>query len=761
VAVGSATCLFGFDLQANTPVLLPMIGGAAAQSAIDADGTNRVFIREKLLDGVPPASIISGLATFDTGHQTHQYGIADTLGGTATFTGSSASAWAGGVTGSIPQEGGDIIYAIQGNILTGAPVVLLAETAIRATDGDIAERLMAGMEAARSMGGDGRCSCASGPTACGSPPTTPWQLSSGIAYMLIARDGDREGSSPIYKVRSGLPVGAADLNGDGRDDLVVGSTASVYPMTNTTIPTGPIRLSTGTSTATGSGPRAVVLTRLDGDTFTDAATCNANSGTVSVLIGKGDGTFKPRVDIPVGTQPIGLLSADMNRDGAADLVSLTSFTGTASIGILTGKGDGTFNPVVNTPLASTPTGMTLGDFNGDQKTDVAVASATAKTITVYLGDGAGNLGAGVATPVTISVNSIAGGDFDKDGLTDVVAAVSSDPTIVLLRRTALGFDASTFSCGASGTNALTVADLDQDGNLDFAAGARNPNGIAAFMGDGAGAFATGPLWGVNNLPSRMLATDMDEDGDLDLVTTSSGVGTVTVTPNLCRELDLAPGQIALATIGCATGDYFMEFNVLGPGPGNQDPVLVARDLYDAWRSGLVGVPDAVRSSATLSRRTVPGDGASTTTIDITLRDWQGDRVTRPMTVAASHHEPDLAGRNGSDGISVIGPVESLGNGDYRLIVRAGTTCGRDRIAISVADPAAAGTRSVVLMPSPILELSALADRDGSGVVDLADFMQFWMDFDAYDPAADLTNDGVVDLEDYFAFFNSFDQPCGG
>jgi len=760
VAVGSATCLFGFDLRANTPVLLPMIGGGAAQSAIDADGTNRVYIREGLLDGVTPSAIITGLSGFDSGHQTHQYGIADTRGGTTTFTGTSAAAWAGGVTGAISQPGGDIIYAIQGNILTGSPVVLVAENAIRTTEGDIATRLMAGMEAARSMGGDGRCSCSSGPTACGSPPNVPWQLSAGIAYMLIGRDGDREGSSPIYKVRSALPIDAADLNGDGKLDLVAGSTASVFQLINSKLPTGPIRLANSGSTATASGPRAVVTGKFDADNFRDVATVNVNNGTVSVLIGKGDGTFKPRVDYPVGTQPIGMVSVDLNQDGVTDLAALNSFASAPSVGVLIGNGDGTFKPVVTTALTSTPSGIVAGDFNGDGKPDLAVIAATAKTLTVLLGNGAGALSAAAAVSVPVSVNSVAAGDFDKDGLTDLVAAGSGDPTVLLLKRSLSGFAITSFASGATGVNAVTVGDLDQDGNLDFAAGTRSQNGIITFMGDGAGGFAPMQTWPINNVPSRLIAADMDNDGDLDLVSTSSGLGTVTITPNFSKERGLPPGQVELASIGCASGDYFMEFNVLGPGPGNQDPVFVCKDLFDAWRADLVDKADAVQSRALLSRTILPADGKSVATIDVTIRDWQGNRVSRPLNLTAAHHEADLAGRDASDGICTISAVTSLGNGDYRLTVKAGLNCGEDRIAISVQDPAApAGSRPVILMPSPRVTISATADRDGNGVVDAADFAMFMDEFGMTGEAADLNNDGVVDLADFFRFFNSFDQPC--
>lgn len=762
VAVGSATCLFNFDLQANTPVLLPMVGGAAAQSAVDADGTNRVYIRDGLLAGVDPAAILAGLGTFDLSPQSRQYGIADVLGRAGTFTGANANAWAGGVTGSIPQAGGDIIYAIQGNILTGAPVVLLAESAIQTTSGDLAARLMAGMEAARSMGGDGRCSCASGPTACGSPPSTPWALADGILYMLIARDGDREGSSGVYKVRTAGPMAIADFDGDAWVDLVATSTSNVYVAPNITRAGAPMQLGTPISSVVGSGPRGVVARDFNADGRADVAVCNVNNGNAAVLLGKGDGTFEARVNYTVGTQPIAILCANFDADAALDLIVLNSFAGTPSLSFLSGKGDGTFHAATTTALASTPSGIAAGDFDGDGDRDVAVIAAIAKTLTLYLGDGAGGFAAEPSFVLPISANTIDAADMDTDGVDEMIVGASTSPLVLVLRRTGSGFDGTTVSHTGAGSNAVLAADLDGDGKTDIAAAARSPNGLAVFMGDGDGAFAGAPLRLINNVPTKLAAADLDQDGDLDLISSNSGLGAVTITTNLSRELGLPPGQVALASIGCASGDYFMEFNVLAPGPGNADPVFVAQDMYDMWRSDLVDRADAVVSTAALSRSILPSDGSSMATIDITIRDWQGNPVTRELAVTIGHHAPDVRGLNGSDGISQLGTVENLGAGNYRATVRAGVVCGEDRIAITVTDPTAlAWMRPVVLMPSPIVELSAAADRDGSGAVDLADYMQFWMDFDASDPAADLTGDGVVDLEDYFAFFNSFDQGCGG
>lgn len=185
IAVGIATCLTGFDLRPNTVVVVPGFGVAAAQSFVGPLSL-RQLIRTQILNGTSANQILTLLANADTGHQSRQYGIASLIGGTATFTGTGAGAWAGGLTG----QTGSLLYTVQGNVLTGQPVITAAEQAILTTPGDLAEKLMAAMEAAAQMGGDGRCSCLTGaPTSCGSPPAS-FTKSSHIGLMIVSRPSD-------------------------------------------------------------------------------------------------------------------------------------------------------------------------------------------------------------------------------------------------------------------------------------------------------------------------------------------------------------------------------------------------------------------------------------------------------------------------------------------------------------------------------------------------------------------------------------------
>ncbi len=186
IAIGSATCLTGLNLRGTLAVLRTEIGAAAAQSAVDPTGRNRAIIYRELGNGTDPLRILQILEDVDRGHQTRQYGIVDVHGRVATFTGSLDGPFAGDLRGHV----GTLTYAIQGNVITGQPVLDAARDAILNTPGGLPEKLMAAMEAARAMGGDGRCSCdPDDPPGCGSPPPS-FEKSAHIAFMLVARRGD-------------------------------------------------------------------------------------------------------------------------------------------------------------------------------------------------------------------------------------------------------------------------------------------------------------------------------------------------------------------------------------------------------------------------------------------------------------------------------------------------------------------------------------------------------------------------------------------
>ncbi|GJM20730.1 MAG: hypothetical protein DHS20C15_06450 [Planctomycetota bacterium] len=189
VAVASATCVSGIDLKQFLPVIVVGKGAGAAQSAIDVTLEARALMRAEIIAGTSPEAIIELLKQNVTAPQGRQWGVALPGQTAASASGASVGDSKGEFVGSI----GSIDYTIQGNVLAGEPVLVAAERALRATEGRLSDRLMAAMEAAMLMGGDGRCSCLpNDPTACGSPPAE-FTKSAHIGFLTVARVGDITG----------------------------------------------------------------------------------------------------------------------------------------------------------------------------------------------------------------------------------------------------------------------------------------------------------------------------------------------------------------------------------------------------------------------------------------------------------------------------------------------------------------------------------------------------------------------------------------
>jgi FG-GAP-like repeat len=119
-----------------------------------------------------------------------------------------------------------------------------------------------------------------------------------------------------------------------------------------------------------------------------AVASGTTGGTVSVLLGNGDGTFQSHVDYSLGQGPISILTADFNGDGKLDIAAANNGASTASI--LLGNGDGTFQGQVTYYVAYLePTGLVAGDFNGDGHPDLAVVNDNDNTICILFGKGDG------------------------------------------------------------------------------------------------------------------------------------------------------------------------------------------------------------------------------------------------------------------------------------------------------------------------------------------------------------------------------------
>ena len=192
--VASATCVpqgrfAGFpakglmDIQA---IVVPGIGVAAAQAGVDGTRENQRLIYAQLKAGPHPEQILA-LLKADPNIERRQFGIIDRQGRSAGFSGSGNSPASLSVQARVP--GTNIYYSVQGNILASDAVVHDAARALEQTQGTLADRVMAAMEAADEAGGDVRCTCEREPL-----PDAPCDSKNAhVAYILAADDGDAEG----------------------------------------------------------------------------------------------------------------------------------------------------------------------------------------------------------------------------------------------------------------------------------------------------------------------------------------------------------------------------------------------------------------------------------------------------------------------------------------------------------------------------------------------------------------------------------------
>jgi uncharacterized Ntn-hydrolase superfamily protein len=195
VVIASATCVpqqafAGFpakglkDVQA---IIIPGFGVAAAQANVDRTRLLQKLIGDELKGGTDPARIMEMLKAQDPNHPLRQYGIVDLKGRAAGYSGASNGKQSLDRQGKV--EGTEVYFSIQGNILTGDDVVEEAVTAFKRTKGNLADRVMAAMEAADSRGGDRRCNCNTKPD----PPAQCDNKTAHVAYLVVANKSDKIG----------------------------------------------------------------------------------------------------------------------------------------------------------------------------------------------------------------------------------------------------------------------------------------------------------------------------------------------------------------------------------------------------------------------------------------------------------------------------------------------------------------------------------------------------------------------------------------
>jgi hypothetical protein len=222
-------------------------------------------------------------------------------------------------------------------------------------------------------------------------------------------------------------VAVGDFNNDNRLDVV----AANYNTDNVAVFLGynfSACLQKNFSTGNNSNPTSVAVGDFNNDTRPDIAVANHGTNNISIFLGSDTEIFANRTSYFTGldSHPISVVVADFNDDNRSDIAVANS--GTDSIGVLLGQGDGTFaNPITYMmETASTPYSIAVGDFNNDNHLDLVVANYGSNSVDILFGSGNGSFERALNYAVGYLARpySVAVGDFNEDNRLDIVVACS-------------------------------------------------------------------------------------------------------------------------------------------------------------------------------------------------------------------------------------------------------------------------------------------------------------------------------------------------
>ena len=368
-------------------------------------------------------------------------------------------------------------------------------------------------------------------------------------------------------------VTVGDFNGDGKSDLAV---ANNYGFNvSVLLGTGTGSFGTATNFTVGTGPFSVTVGDFNGDGKSDLTTANFNSNNVSVILnttpkitiapgtnpveGGTVGTFIISLDTPAPTGGIvvnfnttgstATILADYSFTAGTNITAVTANTFTIAAGAttatlnvvavsdavndpnetvkvnLTSGGDyilganssTSFNPATNFSVGNRPYSVTVGDFNGDGKSDLAVANFYNNNVSVLLGTGTGSFGTATNFSVGAGPLSVTVGDFNGDGKSDLAVANRYGNNVSVLLGTGTGSfgTATNFSVGAV-PRSVTVGDFNGDGQSDLATANSYSNNVSVLLGTGTGSFGTATNFSVGINPRSVTVGDFNSDGKSDL-----------------------------------------------------------------------------------------------------------------------------------------------------------------------------------------------------------------------------------------------------
>jgi hypothetical protein len=419
----------------------------------------------------------------------------------------------------------------------------------------------------------------------------------------------------------------------------------------------------------GTNPRFVAIGDFNHDGKPDLAVLNTGDATISILLGNGDGSFQPATTVGGDTNSYVIVSADLNGDQRADLV----ITGDSGVTVLLSHGDGTFEPPQHLDGGVSPGQVVVDDFNSDGKPDLAVTNTNGVGILLGNGDGTFQSRVDYGIGTGSSGGTAVAGDFNGDHREDL--AVGNGAGIWIL----LGNGNGTFQTpvtAAGFSHVRSAADFDGDGKLDllFDDGVSvcgtwphlyvcgGPVGM--MLGNGDGTFKSPSILKANSITFSAFAADFDGDGNVDIAVVDGSSVNVYAGDGKGGFASAVPFPIrAAGTNGLVVGAIAADLT------GNKAPDIAGTDAGDADVGVLLNNTgsDFSISASTVAPGTLSQGQSATSTLSLTLL----NKFEFPVSLACSV-QPVEAGSPGCSFDSTSVTFDSSGKASAQLTITAGT-----------------------------------------------------------------------------------------
>ncbi|CAF1192554.1 unnamed protein product [Adineta ricciae] len=422
------------------------------------------------------------------------------------------------------------------------------------------------------------------------------------------------------------------------------------------------------STGNNSLPVQIVSGDFNNDTYLDLVTVNSGTSSISILLGYGNGSFHEYVSYSSGYSgtPYALTASDIDNDGRLDI--LVGNSKYETLGILYGYGNGTFETVVAlfTGDLSALRCVLVENFNNDDYLDIAVADYGSSHISIFLAYGNRTFG-NVTRYSSVDASrtfSLACGDLNHDGYKDIAAANYASDNIIIRWGSIDGTFtySTTYSTGiGSVPYMLTVIDINNDNYLDIIVVNSGTNNIGIFFGFANGSFSTQQIHptGSYSAPYWVYVADFNNDDILDLAVANSNAQSVIIL--LANE----QGNFGSQTT-CSTGINSQPCAILA-GDFNKDNILdIAVANFGTSDVGiLLGHPTKYSTNSTFTN-------GITNPVPILLGDYYVGFRNQKIYLTGSSSQPyaiDIGYFNNDTQIDMI--VANSGNQNVGLLLGYG------------------------------------------------------------------------------------------